>query len=208
MIIVGAKGHAKEILDVLQSQKEYLCFFDNMSEDLDPILSKNHLILRTKEDVVHHLKKDNRFILGLGNPQAREKMAYLFKSWGGQLTSAISTASIISQNSAVLGDGLNIMHSVVVYGHSQIGEGCLINTGASVHHDSIVGAYCEISPGARILGGCVIGDLCNIGSGAIILPNVIVGKNVIVGAGAVVTKNVEDNTTIVGVPAKPIKHNK
>jgi maltose O-acetyltransferase len=34
------------------------------------------------------------------------------------------------------------------------------------------------------------------------LPRIILGDNVIVGAGAVVTKIVNDNVTVVGVPAK------
>ena len=43
-----------------------------------------------------------------------------------------------------------------------------------------------------------------IGGGAIILGGVIVGKNSVVGAGSVVTRNVEDNSVVIGVPAKKI----
>lgn len=46
---------------------------------------------------------------------------------------------------------------------------------------------------------------CWIGAGATILPGVTVGENAVVGAGAVVTKDVEDNTVVVGNPAKLIK---
>ena len=34
----------------------------------------------------------------------------------------------------------------------------------------------------------------------------IIGKGAVVGMGAVVTKNVADGETVVGNPAKPIKH--
>ena len=43
-----------------------------------------------------------------------------------------------------------------------------------------------------------------IGSNATILPGIIIGKNALVGAGSVVTKNVEEDTVVVGNPAKPI----
>lgn len=43
-----------------------------------------------------------------------------------------------------------------------------------------------------------------VGSGAIILGGITVGKNAMIGAGAVVTKSIPDNTTVVGVPAKPL----
>lgn len=49
-------------------------------------------------------------------------------------------------------------------------------------------------------------DDCWIGAGAILLPGVTIGKMAIVGAGAVVTKSVQSSTTVVGVPARVIKH--
>lgn len=44
----------------------------------------------------------------------------------------------------------------------------------------------------------------SIGSSATILCGITIGENSFVGAGAVVTKDVPPNTTVVGVPAKPL----
>lgn len=41
-----------------------------------------------------------------------------------------------------------------------------------------------------------------IGQSACILPGITIGKNAVVGANSVVTRHVEDNTTVMGVPAK------
>ncbi|MDE5638164.1 MAG: galactoside O-acetyltransferase [Alistipes sp.] len=46
---------------------------------------------------------------------------------------------------------------------------------------------------------------CWIGAGATILPGVTVGENAVVAAGAVVSKDVEDNTVVVGIPARLIR---
>ena len=44
-----------------------------------------------------------------------------------------------------------------------------------------------------------------LGAGAIILPGVTVGDNSIVGAGSVVTRDVEENTIVVGNPARVLR---
>lgn len=50
-----------------------------------------------------------------------------------------------------------------------------------------------------------IGNNVWIGAGAIILPGVTLGDNSIVGAGAVVTKSFEENSIIVGNPARLLR---
>ena len=49
-----------------------------------------------------------------------------------------------------------------------------------------------------------VGNNVWIGMGAQILPGVKIGDNAIIGAGAVVNKSVQADTTVAGVPAKPI----
>lgn len=44
-----------------------------------------------------------------------------------------------------------------------------------------------------------------VGCGAKLLGNIIIGNNAKVGAGAVVLKDVDNNDTVVGMPAKSIR---
>jgi maltose O-acetyltransferase len=50
-----------------------------------------------------------------------------------------------------------------------------------------------------------IGNNVQIGTGAIVLAGVTIGNNVVIGAGSVVTKSIEDNSIVVGNPARIIK---
>jgi len=54
-------------------------------------------------------------------------------------------------------------------------------------------------------GRIFIGNNVFIGKRSIIMPGVKIGDNCIIGAGSIVTKDVEDNSIVVGVPAKRIK---
>ena len=56
----------------------------------------------------------------------------------------------------------------------------------------------EVSP-------IVVEQGASIGSNATILAGVTIGENAMVGAGAVVTRDVAANTTVAGVPSKPLR---
>lgn len=206
MVIVGAKGHAIEVLQCFgPADQKDLVFFDDVTPDLPNTVLDKYALLRTAAEAQAYLATtDNRFVLGLGSPALRRRLAALFRSWGGELTSVRAPTAIAVANGHHMGPGLNLMHHTMVSLSACLGEGVLLNAGATVHHDVIVGDYCEISPGARLLGRCRLGHSCNVGSSSVILPDIIIGNNVIIGAGAVVTRNVADGSKIAGVPARPM----
>lgn len=206
MLLIGAKGHAKEVLDVLTHilGQEDIALYDDVSSDLPERLYGKFPVIKTVSAVKQLFLKDNRFVLALGNPHGRADMARKFRALGGELISVISPFARIGALDIELGNGLNVMHGVVITNSIKIGEGTLLNANCTVHHDSRIGNYCEISPGAHITGKCTVGNFCRIGTGAVVLPGVKIGDNVIIGAGAVVRTDVESNCTVVGVPAKSV----
>lgn len=206
MVIIGAKGHAKELLVVIKEKKitpNSLYFFDNVSEK-GPSDYLGFRILSTFEEIIKLFEHNNEFTLGLGSPIIRRKLAEKFLNLGGDFISVISKKTVLGEN-IELGNGCNIMPFSSVYNDVKIGQGVLVNSYSSVHHDSIIGEFVEISPGARILGRTTIGSFCAIGSNSVILPGIKITSHVIIGAGSVVTKNINEPGVYVGVPAKKIK---
>ncbi|AFY91770.1 DapH/DapD/GlmU-related protein [Chamaesiphon minutus] len=153
----------------------------------------------------HFLNESPDFALGVGSAAIRKKLFQELVSIGGKPCSIISNYALIGKFDNNIGDGVCILSHATITCNVRIGNGTLLNKAAIVSHDASIGRYCAISPGAKVLGKSRIGDCTEIGANAAILPGVKVGSNCKIGAGAIVTKNVADNTTVVGIPAHPIK---
>lgn len=208
MLIIGAKGLAKELLAVMQwnNVTEEIYLFDNINSDTPDVLYDRFNVLKSWDAMERHFKeKSPDFVLGIGGANARKFCAEKAISLGGKLCSLISKDALIGNLGVEINIGVQILSHAIITTDVKIGEGTLINKSAIISHDATIGYYCEISPGARILGRVSIGNETEIGTNAVILPDVTVGNNCKIGAGAVVTKNVPNGLTVVGIPAKKIR---
>ena len=208
MLIIGANGFAKEVLEVFHQLKqlEKIAFYDDITNDIGELLYDTFPILNNENEVLAFFNENgNEFTIGVGNPHLRYKLSKKIISLGGIFTSTVSNTAIIGHFGKKIERGCNIMQNVVLTNDIKVGMGTIINQISSIGHDVSIGDFCEICPNVSISGNCIIGDMTFIGTGAIVLPKVMIGKNVIIGAGSVVTKDIPDNCLAVGVPAKIIK---
>ncbi len=80
MLILGAKGFAKEVLEVeLEEVSKQIYFYDDVTEDIGDYLYDKFPILKNEGEVEKLFLKDNKFILGMGNPNIREQLYNKFK---------------------------------------------------------------------------------------------------------------------------------
>jgi len=205
LLIVGAKGFAKELLVAVRESQptRQLVFFDDVSPDSPEMLFGLFPILRSREAVREHFKSFGaNFAVGVGDPVIRESLFRSFEEIGGQPETIISPTSLVGDFGNVIGSGTCVLSGAVIESSNVIGTGVLLHVGSFVSHDVEIGDFCEISPRANLLGGVRIGKRCRIGTNATILPGRRLGDNVTVGAGAVVTRDIPSGLTVKGIPAK------
>ena len=210
MLIVGAKGFAKEVLEVCHQNNELnnLVFYDDVNIDIGDNLYGQFPILNSIELAKKYFEEvDNRFNIGIGNPILRQKMDQKFSEIGGVFTSLISPNAKIGSYNVEIMSGVNILDDVKISNDVKIGRGTMIYYNSIITHDCFIGNFVEISPSVKILGRTTVQDFVHLGTGCTIFPDINIGKNVIIGAGAVVNKDIPDNCTVVGMPAKIIRSN-
>jgi len=144
---------------------------------------------------------DAAYIVALGKiPIRREVIELLDRTECAALTVVHPTAFV--SPSAELGAGVYVGPQAVVNSRARIADHAIINTGAIVEHDCVVGENTHIAPGAVMGGDVTIGHDSLIGLGSRLNPHVMIGDNATVGAGAVVVRDVDDEKTVMGVPAR------
>lgn len=205
MIVIGAGGFAKELIEILVSDKynydeTNLFFFDNINDYPDDKLYHKFTILKSSDQVTEIFKSiSNEYTLGIGGSKNRFQLNNKFEDIGGKLVTATSKYCSIGSFNTDIKPGTVIMDYTVLTNSVSVGKGTLINSHCLIGHEATIGDFCSIAPGVRITGNCKIGNYVNIGTGAIILPNVKVGNNSFVGAGSVISNDVPDDSMVVGV---------
>ncbi len=207
VIVLGAGGHAKVLIDTLQ-----LLPGINIIGILDPnpaCLGQAILgvrVLGNDDEIKHFTPASVRLVNGVGSvdlPSVRKHLFLRFKAKGYEFLTVIHPNAFVSPH-AQLGEGCQVMAGGVVQACSAIGSNVIINTNASVDHESWLADHIHVAPGAVISGMVRIEEESHIGARAVIVQGVSVGKKSLIGAGAVVIRSIKAGSRVVGVPAKEI----
>lgn len=82
-----------------------------------------------------------------------------------------------------------------------IGETAIVGDDCTIYHQVTLGGTGK----EAVKRHPTVGNNVLIGAGSKVLGNIIIGDNVKIGANSVVLKNVEDNKTVVGIPAREVE---
>lgn len=204
IVIVGAGGHGRELLDLLEAAglaEQFVGFVD----DATPVGEAADRLDRRGATIVGSIawlaSSTLDYVVGIGNGAARRSVvARLGEAAGTALTMVHPSASIGSDNR--FEHGVVIAAGAVVTTNVTIGRHSHLNVGCAVQHDSVIGDFVTLSPGVFVNGDVTIGDDVFLGTGAVVTRGCQVGAGAVIGAGAVVLDDVEPGSRRFGVPGR------
>lgn len=184
VVIIGAGGHAKVIIDILQQNDD--CDIVGMLDKKKGDGFWGIPVIGTDDDLPRLFEEGVRCaFVALGSNSLRKEISAKAVEIGYQMINALSSKATISAR-AKLGQGIAVMPGAVINADTVIDDGCIVNTNASIDHDCHIGPYVHIAPGTNVAGSVTVGEESFIGVGSRIIDGVTIGSKVIVGAGTVV----------------------
>jgi sugar O-acyltransferase (sialic acid O-acetyltransferase NeuD family) len=206
LVIIGAGGHGREILDVIEAINavkpvyEVIGFLDD-DEGANEPLSRRSAARLGPTSLIDSL--DAVYVVAVGNPTARaeiDRRCMLNKRQSPVLIHPDATVG----SDVHLGPGSVVMAGARITTNVVAGRHLHVNVNATISHDARFGDYVTISPGCHISGNVQLGDGVTLGTSCAIIQGIRIGPNTMVGAGAVVVRDLPGGITAVGVPAKPL----
>jgi len=211
VLVFGASGHAKVVIDILQRLGDYsvIGLIDVESRRHETIAGR--MVLGTIGDLESLIKEHciSAGIIAIGDNTTRASVVEAVHDLvpDFEFIKAVHPDAVLPKCIAI-GEGTVVAGGVTINPGARIGNHCIVNTNASVDHDSTLGDYVSIAPNATLGGSCTVGDVSAISISATVLNGVTIGPSTVIGAGALVLDNVPGFVVAYGQPCRVIRSRK
>lgn len=203
IVIIGAGGFGRELHEMLwdcfhPDQYRFKGFLANNPRELEghaiqaPILARPHEYQPLPED---------RFLLAIGNMEARRKTVDALAQRGAQFLTLIHPRAHVAKT-ATIGSGAVIYPFTAVMNNATIGQMAHLSIYASVGHDASVGRFSLLAPYATLNGFSVVEDEVYLSTHSTVAPERRVGYRSKVSANSAVMRDVPPKCMVHGVPGR------
>jgi len=208
VIIIGAGGFGREVLDVFDAVNSIKPIFRVLGFIVDPRFGQAGAYVNDKPilggfDWLGEHRSDFKAICGVGAPEQRFHLVERAQLLGVDFCSVIHPDAILTSR-VTIGKGVVITAGCIFTNNIRVGNHVQVNLDCTVGHDAVIEDFATISPGTHVSGKVIIRQGAFIGTGTNIIEKIEVGAWSTVGAGSAVIKDIHENGVAVGVPAKII----
>ena len=200
ILIYGAGGHAKTILDMVKQLDQYT--IAGIVDDNETLTGTKVLGIpvvgprgRLSELAQKGVRLAANGVGGIVDIRVRMRIFELLAAEGFDLPVLVHPRATV-EPSARIRMGVQVFANAYVGSEAVLEAKCMVNTNAVVSHDCVVGEYTHIAPGALLAGHVHVGRRSLIGMGVTTSIGVRVGSDVRVGNGAILLADVPDKTII------------
>ncbi len=208
VIMIGARGHARAVSDVIKAEGRYRIAGLIDSFQKPGTISFSYEILGGEKDLPHICSdlRTSKVFIAIGDNYQRQAMAERVQKAvpGIEFITCVHPSAIVGSD-VKIGAGTVIMPGVIIVSGCTISKGCLLNTASSINHDGVMASWSSLGPGAIVGGRVRLGERSAINLGVKVVNGISIGRDTLVGAGAVVTKDIPDNVLAYGVPCRVIR---
>ena len=199
LVIMGAAGHAKTIIDLVRQARQYRI----VGIVAEPRPAESDVLgvpVLGGEEVLPQLVASGIRLManGVGAIESNRIRAQVFARMATQgfaFPRLVHPGAVV-EASAEIDGGAQICGRAFVGSAARIGFGAIVGTGATVSHDCVVGESVHLTPGVILAGRVEVGTGALLGMGVTTLPGVVIGEWARVGNGACILKDVPPHTIV------------
>lgn len=180
-----------------------ILFIDDVPEKFE---GKKNVVL-FKDFVSDYPPEKAEIVIAAGEPRLRESLFKKVKQCEYRLPNLIHPMANARKIQEIGEGNIILNYSYISASNVVMGNNNIVMPFAQISHDNAIGSHCVIASAASLSGITTLGNRVYIGTGAKLRENITIGDDAIVGMGAIVVKSVDNESVVMGIPAKEVRKN-
>lgn len=203
LIIVGAGGHAREMIWVAQCSPERWSVLGCL-DDRDPLQGTEVCGVPVLGRIDNWQRwPEARLIVAIGSPRTRQSLVRRLESAGRPRFATLVHPSVLHSEHVSIGEGSMVSAGCILTTQVTVGRHALLNLNCSVSHDCVLDDFATVAPGVAVPGNVHMEAGSELAIGAVLRQGLRIGRGAFVGMGAVATRDVPEGSLVIGCPARP-----